>query len=141
MELRARSSSVSYSDDRSILGRGASECNFTDYSLNSKPASKWKEDDIDNFRIKVIDVLGILEKCIATRKFVTVDACYSGSLRDRFPRRIHIESNTIVCFSACSRFQKATELASLEGGIFTSLLVEGLSEIVKANRLVAASTL
>jgi hypothetical protein len=56
MELRARSGSVSYSDDRSVLGRGASECNFTDYSLDSKPASKWKEDDIDNFRIKVIDV-------------------------------------------------------------------------------------
>ena len=49
MELRARSGSVSYSDDRSIG-------NFTDYSLDSKPASKWKEDDIDNFRIKVIDV-------------------------------------------------------------------------------------
>lgn len=44
-----------YSDDRSIG-------NFTDYSLDSKPASKYSdtwcpsEDDIDNFRIKVIDV-------------------------------------------------------------------------------------
>ena len=36
MELRARSGSVSYSDDRSVG-------NFTAYSLDSKPASKWKE--------------------------------------------------------------------------------------------------
>lgn len=49
MELRARSGSVSYSDDRSVG-------NFTAYSLESKPASKWKDDDIENFRIKVIDV-------------------------------------------------------------------------------------
>lgn len=55
MELRARSGSVSYSNDRSIG-------NFTDYSLDSKPASKYSdtmcpsEDDIDNFMIKVIDV-------------------------------------------------------------------------------------
>ena len=62
MDLRARSGSVSYSDDRSILGRAASECNFADYSLDSKPLAhsvfecKWKEDDIDNFRIKVIDL-------------------------------------------------------------------------------------
>ena len=49
MELRARSGSVSYSDDRSVG-------NFTAYSLDSKPASKWKDDDIENFRIKVTDV-------------------------------------------------------------------------------------
>lgn len=48
MELRARSDSVSYSDDRSI--------GFTTYSLNSKPASKWKDDDVENFGIKVTDV-------------------------------------------------------------------------------------
>lgn len=48
MELRTRNDSVSYSDDRSID-------NFDAYSLDSKPASKWKDDEVDNFRIRVTD--------------------------------------------------------------------------------------